>query len=118
MAKLQKRIHVILLDEAEEYLEKVNPKMQIKILKSIQKTENGFRGKWFKKLKSSDGIFEFRETDHKYFYRLLAFWDNSKSDKTLILSTHGFDKKTNKTPKREIQKAERLKKDYFKKNSK
>ena len=113
MSRLNKRIQVILLDEAEEYLEKVDLKMQIKILKSIEKTEMGFKGQWFKKLKSSDGIFEFRESDHRYFYRILAFWDTTKSDKALILATHGFDKKSNKTPRNEIQKAEKIKKKYF-----
>ena len=103
-----KPLKVILMPEAEEYLSKVEQKIQFKILNSIQKTETGFKGDWFTKLKETDGIYEFRERDSKYFYRILAFWEE-----TLILATHGFNKKTNKTPKSEIKRAESIKETYF-----
>ncbi|MBI4646356.1 MAG: type II toxin-antitoxin system RelE/ParE family toxin [Bacteroidia bacterium] len=45
--------------------------------------------------------------------RLFAFWDSSGDIETLIISTHGIYKKTNKTPKSEINKAEQIKRDYF-----
>lgn len=32
---------------------------------------------------------------------------------TLVIATHGFVKKTQKTPKREIEKAEQLRKEYL-----
>ncbi|MBU3677972.1 MAG: type II toxin-antitoxin system RelE/ParE family toxin, partial [Chitinophagaceae bacterium] len=44
--------------------------------------------------------------------RLLAFWDNHKND-TLVLATHGFLKKSQKTPKAEIERAEKIRKEYF-----
>lgn len=44
-------------------------------------------------------------------YRLLAFWDTE--EQALIITTHGFVKKTRKTPGKEIEKAERLRKEYF-----
>lgn len=101
------------MPEAEEYLSKVERKIQFKILNSIHKTENGFKGDWFNKLRDSNGIYEFRERDSKYFYRILAFWDSENDKETLILATHGFDKKTNKTPKSEIKRAESIKEKYF-----
>lgn len=44
-------------------------------------------------------------------YRLFAFWDTEIE--ALIVATHGIVKKTQKTPKREIEKAEKLMKEYF-----
>lgn len=69
------------------------------ILNSIQKTETGFKGDWYTKLKETDRIYEIRERDSKYFYRILAFWDSENDEETLILANHGFNKKTNKTPR-------------------
>ena len=44
-------------------------------------------------------------------YRLLAFWDNDTG--RLIIATHGFIKKTQKTPEKEIERAIALRKEYF-----
>mgnify|MGYP001033477284 CR=1 FL=1 len=44
-------------------------------------------------------------------YRLLAFWDTDAE--TLVIATHGFVKKTQKTPSKEINKAEAIRKLYF-----
>ena len=46
---------------------------------------------------------------------MLAFWDRKGEIETLIVATHGFLKKTNKTPISEIKKAESIKDKYFKK---
>ena len=79
---------------------------------SFEKTEMGIKGNWFEKLKNTDGIYEFRQNDHQKFYRIFAFWD-SEGKETLIIATHGIDKKSNKTPPKEIKKAEQIKKKYF-----
>lgn len=44
-------------------------------------------------------------------YRLLAFWDTESE--TLVVVAHGFVKKTQKTPKREIERADGIRKRYF-----
>lgn len=108
-----KPIKVILLNEAEDFFDQLDEKIKIKFLKSFDKTKFGYRGSWFEPLKQSNGIFEFRQMDHRFFYRILAFWDKTDNDETLILASHGFNKKTNKTPPEEIRKAEKIKKDYF-----
>lgn len=64
----------------------------------------------FKKLENSD-IWEFRTLYNGIAYRLFAFWDTDQ--KTLVVATHGIIKKTHKTPKKEIAKAETIKKQYF-----
>jgi hypothetical protein len=45
--------------------------------------------------------------------RLLAFWDESDNKETLVIATHGFIKKVDKIPTKEIDRAIRLKDRYF-----
>lgn len=42
----------------------------------------------------------------------VAFWDTEED--TLVIATHGIVKKTQKTPSKEIAKAERIRQEYFK----
>ena len=44
-------------------------------------------------------------------YRLLSFFD--KEARALIVTTHGFLKKTQKTPAKEIERAEAIRKEYY-----
>ena len=65
----------------------------------------------FKKL---DGdIWEFRTLFNKKKYRVLAFWDKTGNNETIVVGTNGFIKKTQKTPKKEIEKAKRIRTKYF-----
>ncbi len=112
MAKLKKPIKVRLLKEAEEYILNQNERIQKRFFLAFDKTQSGYTGSWFEKLKGSEGIYEFRQRDHQKFYRVFAFWD-SEENETLIIATHGFDKKSNKTPPKEIKKAEKIRKRYF-----
>ncbi len=64
----------------------------------------------FKKLTGTK-IWEFRALHDGNCYRLLSFWDTR--NETLIVATHGIVKKSQKTPKKEIAKAEALRKEYF-----
>ena len=57
-------------------------------------------------------IWEFRTLYNGIAYRLFAFWDTE--EKTLVVATHGIIKKTQKTPSKEIAKAEAIRKEYFK----
>lgn len=42
-----------------------------------------------------------------------AFWDKSNNKNTLVIATHGIEKKSGKTPKNELQKAEAVRIIYF-----
>ena len=64
---------------------------------------------YFKKLRGSNDIWECRIQFGPETYRLLGFFDND----SLIVLTHGIKKKSRKTPEKEIQRAENLKKEYF-----
>ena len=69
----------------------------------------------FKKLDGTE-IWEFRTLYSKTAYRLFAFWDRDIN--TLVVATHGIVKKTQKTPSKEIEKAETMMKKYFENKSK
>lgn len=116
--QLKKKVDIILLKEAEEYFNKLPQKIKDKFAVAFFKTKNRYKGDWFEKLNGSEGIFEFRRRDQNKFYRIFAFWDSEGDNETLIVGTHGLDKKTNKTPNKEIKKAEKIKKDYFSSKSK
>lgn len=49
----------------------------------------------------------------KEFNRLFAFWDKTDKTETLVLSTHGMVKKVSKVPKSEIEKAMKIRAEYF-----
>ena len=66
----------------------------------------------FKKLE--DEIWEFRTLFNGKQFRLFAFWDKTKKEEALVIATHGIIKKTSKVPQKEIDKAEFLRKKYFK----
>lgn len=106
------RFNVILSDEAQEFLDTLPSKVREKIVSNIRKSTFVLDPELFKKLDDTD-IWEFRTFYNKTKYRLLAFWDKSKKVNTLVIATHGFTKKTPKTPLKEIAKAEEIRKTYF-----
>ena len=78
---------------------------------NIRKAQTENNPEIFKKLK--DDIWEIRTLYQGLQYRLLAFWDKTDSEITLVVSTHGFIKKRSKVPDREIQKAKQIREKYF-----
>ena len=110
---MEKPIEVIFLKQAEEFTNSLDINPKKKLFQAMRKTKERLFGQWFTKLKSSDGIFEFRVDDSGKYYRLFAFWDTEEDEMTLVVATHGLIKKTNKTPLSEIQKAEQIKREYF-----
>lgn len=104
------KINVTLLGDALDFVLSLPDGAQRKIYTNINRVASGTRdAELFKKLTSE--IWEFRTKFAGIAYRLLAFWD--KDNETLIVATHGFIKKTQKTPKQEIAKAEKIREAYF-----
>ena len=115
---MDKRYEVYLSPEAQAFYDSLGAKEQRKIDFVIDKVEINLFGDWFKKLSSSNGIWEFVVDYRGVYHRLLSFFDTAEPNDPLIIVTHGFKKKTNKTPKSEIDKAEGFKKKYFSANKK
>jgi len=63
--------------------------------------------KFFKHVE--DGIYEIRIKSGNNIYRVFSFFDEGK----LIILLHGFTKKTQKLPRKEIDKAVKLRRIYY-----
>ena len=100
-----------LLPEAIEVLENLDNKTREKIYYNIKKSQYVNDNELFKKL--NDFIWEFRTIYRSKAYRLFSFWDKSNDKETLVVATHGILKKTQKTPTKEIKKAEEIRKQYL-----
>ena len=105
------KLRVVLMDEALTFVRSLPLKVQQKITYNFKKTELGVMDKeLFKKLENSE-IWEFRTLFNGNCYRLFSFWDTETE--TLVIATHGIVKKSQKTPPKEITKAEEIRKKYF-----
>ena len=105
-------IKVEYLEEAQSYIDNMDESARRKMLYNVALVCTGVKDtRIFKKL-SESGIWEFRAEYQSNEYRLLSFWDKTQS--SLIVATHGFDKKTQKTPNNEIAHAEKIRDEYYK----
>lgn len=102
---------VELLQDATEFINNLDPKTRIKVLYNIKKSQEIQDKNLFKKL--NQHIWEFRTLYKRKSIRLFAFWTKKDKKEVLVICTHGIIKKTNKIPKKEIQKAEQIRNDYL-----
>lgn len=107
---MSKNFDVLLSDEAKIFVKSLDIKLQKKVVYNIQKSREVNDSKIFKKL--TNEIWEFRTRYDKQQVRLLAFWDPNLN--SMVICTHGFIKKTQKTPKSEINRALEFRKRYLK----
>lgn len=102
---------LVILEEARSFLKSLSPSVRKKIAYNIRKVQNGVKDvELFKKLDDSE-IWEFRTLYQGIAYRLFSFWDTETD--TLVVATNGIIKKTQKTPSKEIAKAEEIRRRYF-----
>jgi len=109
---MEKNFDVIFLEEVFDFLKNLKHKHSEKIIYNIRKSQTKNDPELFKKL--NDEIWEFRTLYQGNHYRLLAFWDKTNTQNTLVISTHGFIKKQGKVPDKEISRAQKLRLEYFK----
>ena len=109
---MQARFKIEFLQEASDFIDSLEDKTREKVIYNIWKAQATNDNELFKKLNNE--IWEFRTLYNKTHVRLFAFWDKSNNSETLVISTHGIIKKTGKTPIGDIEKAERLRLEYFK----
>ena len=98
--------------EFEDFLAALPSKDRLKLLAVLAKTEQhglqvAIAQQWVKKLRG--GIFELRSRQGSDIQRVLYFHKVG----TEYVITHGFTKKTEKTPASEIAKAQRMMRDYL-----
>lgn len=64
---------------------------------------------YLKHLENTDGLYEIRVQTGGNIFRIFCFFDSN----SLIVVGHGFQKKTQKLPAAEIERAERIKREYY-----
>ena len=86
-------------------------KVQDKIFKIMEAIETLERvpSNYLKSIIGITGLYETRIQLGSNIWRVFCFFDNDK----LVILLNGFQKKTQKTPKSEIEKANKLMKEYF-----
>ena len=95
---------------AQEFLDSLGIKMQAKMVRTIaflQENGSDLREPYSEYLQ--DGILELRAKVGSNVSRVLYFFFDGKK----AILTHGFIKKTQKTPRKEIDRALRYKEEYF-----
>jgi phage-related protein len=70
--------------------------------------------KFFKHIEGTEGIYEIRVEVANNIYRAFAFFDEGK----LIVVANAFQKKSQKTPKSEIEIAIKIKEEYYNEKAK
>ena len=100
----------------ESFLLEQPKKVQDKIFKIIEAIETLERvpSNYLKSMEGTNGLYEARIQLGSNIWRVLCFFDNGK----LVILLNGFQKKTQKTPKNEIEKALRLMAKYYNEKSK
>jgi len=63
---------------------------------------------YLKHIEGTDGLYEIRIQQGSNIFRILCFFDQGQ----LVVLANGFQKKTNKTPQNEIDKALKIKTEY------
>ena len=94
-----------------DFFEELRPEVKLKFnwtLKLISVIERVPK-KYFNHITGSTGIYEIRVEVGSDIYRAFSFFDEGR----LIIVVNGFQKKSQKTPRKEIVLAEKLKKQYF-----
>lgn len=100
----------------ENFLKEQTSKVQDKIFKIIEAIETLERvpSHFLKQIHGEKGLYEARIHLGNNIWRVFCFFDKDQ----LVILLNGFQKKTDKTPKKEIEKASRLMKKYFNEKNK
>lgn len=96
----------------QEQDKKVKGKIQyvFELLKQVERVPK----KFLEHLTGTDGLYEIRVKYQSNIYRIFCCFDEGN----LVVLFNGFQKKSQKTPTKEIEKAKKLKKAYFEQKNK
>jgi phage-related protein len=94
-------------DYFQTFFDKLSKKVKAKIVWTFDLIEESQRvpETYLKHIEGTDGIFEIRVQFGSDIYRIFCFFDKGK----LVILANGFQKKTQKTPKNEIELAKKNK---------
>ncbi|MRM83465.1 type II toxin-antitoxin system RelE/ParE family toxin [Riemerella anatipestifer] len=102
---------MLLKNYFEDFLVEQLTKVQDKIFKIIEAIETLERipSNYLKHITGTKGLYEARIQLASNIWRVFCFFDNDR----LVILLNGFQKKTQKSPKNEIEKAIKLMEEYF-----
>jgi phage-related protein len=97
-------------DYFQQFFVRQRDKVQAKIIWTLDLVEQLERvpETYLKHLEGTDGLYEIRVQLASDIFRIFCFFDDGK----LVVLANGFQKKTQKTPKAEIEKALKIKQEY------
>jgi phage-related protein len=100
----------------QEFLDSLSAKVAQKVLWTLSLLEDLeiVPTIYFKKLMGTDEIWECRIQYGSNIYRIFCFFDSH----SLVVLTHGLVKKSQKTPQREIERAESYRKEFLSRRKK
>jgi len=101
-------------DYFTEFFVKQREKVQDKITWTLELLEQleKIPETYLKHIENTEGLYEIRVKQGSDIFRIFCFFNKGK----LIVLANGFQKKVQKTPKKEIDKALKIKKDYENEN--
>lgn len=104
----KKRTIIFYKDYFEEFFIQQREKVKTKIIWTLELIEELERipETYLKHIENTDGLFEIRIQQGSDIFRIFCFFDEGQ----LIILANGFQKKTQKTPENEIEKAIKIKK--------
>lgn len=99
-----------------EFFNKQTQKVQARILWTIRLIRDiqFVPQTYLKHLEGTNGLYEIRVSSGNNIFRIFCFFDEGQ----LVIVLNGFQKKTQKTPKSEIERAEKLKTKYYEEKQK
>lgn len=94
-----------------DFLDKQRSNVADKIIWTLELIENTpvIPKTYLKSLENAEGLYEIRIILGGDIFRVFCFFDEGK----LIVLTNGFQKKSQKTPRREIERALKIKDEYY-----
>lgn len=113
-SKRKYRTAIFYKDYFEKFFTKQSEKLKAKIIWTIELIEELERipETYLKHLALTNGLYEIRVKLGSDIYRIFCFFDHGK----LIIIANGFQKKTQRTPKKEIERALKIKEEYENEN--
>lgn len=113
---MYKKVRTVIFfkDYFESFFVKQNEKVQKKIIWTINLIEEiqNVPETYLKHINGTDGLYEIRVQVGSNIFRIFCFFDHGQ----LVVLMNGFQKKTQKTLKTEIEKALKIKKAYEQQN--
>lgn len=110
MSDIKLRTITIYKNYFSDFYKEQKQKVKDKILWTFRiiETQKQIPTEYFKQLEGTEGLYEIRVQQGSDIFRVFCFFDEGK----LVVLANCFQKKTQKTPKSEIEKALKIKKEY------